>query len=196
MNKTLIIISILLFISGAIFAQSSKDTLIYNLPVVNGKLVYTGNGTAKGRDKKTLDSVAKNWLFSYFKENKLSDKKPLVTFLMSDTSTYILYQGLLSYQVRPGMVNISYMAIIDIKINIADNYYSYQIDHIFFRPKSGFLNAAGYQNDPEYLVRVYKQKHLGWTAMNVTRNQIRDYLSKMNAAVRDCIGSLNGVMRN
>jgi len=196
--KRLLFAGILLLMTRVALAQKGdKDTLIYNLPVVNGRLIYEGSGKVNGRDRATLDSTAKQWFYGFFKLNHLSDENPAVVFSDSDTSTVMLNRGFLEYSVRPGMVNISFVAIIRIKVTCADNTYGYKIDNIFFRPKNGTLNALGYQNNPQYLIEVYKRKHIGfWTSMNVTRAQIRDYLSNMNAAIRDCIASLNKAMAN
>jgi len=196
MIKTLLP-GLFLLCSTAVLAQQDKDTLIYNLPVVNGKLIYSGIGKAAGRNRSTLDTIAKNWFHSYFKLDESSEEKAAIMPLSNDTSLFLLNNGVLGYKTKPGMVNISFVAIIRIELSCTDNYYSYKIDHIFFRPKSGALNAMGYQNDPEYLIKVYKRKHLGfWTAWNVSRGQIRDYLHNMNTAVRSCIASLNKAMVN
>jgi hypothetical protein len=196
MNKTLLLL-LLLFITKTGFAQKPKDTLIYNLPVVNGKLIYTGYADVKGRDKAELDSIAKKWVLSYFKDNQLTEASGTPILTPNDTTSIILNQGLLKYKIKPGMVNITFYTIITLKMGCVNNYYNYEISNIFFRPKSGVLNAWGYQNSPEYLITIFKRKHLDfWTAMNVTRNQIREYLDKMNEAVRNCIASLNKAMAN
>ena len=191
----LLIILLLLLIAGRSSAQTAKDTLIYNLPVINNKLIYEGNGKTEGRNKADLDSLLKNWIQSYFNLHKLTADQATIIPANNDTTGVILSQGILEYKVRPGMVNIDFVAIIRIKVLVTDGWYSYKIDRIFFRPKNGTLNAMGYQNDPEYLIREYKKKHIGfWTAWNVTRKQMREYLSTMNAAIRSCISSLNNTM--
>ncbi len=196
MNR-LVIILLFLLLAKAGFAQKPIDSLIYNLPVVNGKLMYSGYADVKGRNRTELDSIAKKWVFSYFKDSQLIETQGIPLPLYTDTTSIILNRGLLKYKMRPGMVNITFYSIITLKVGCTDNRYNYQIDSIYFRPKSGALNALGYQNSPEYLISVFKKKHLGfWTSMNVTRNQIREYLSTMNTAIRDCIASLNKAMAN
>jgi hypothetical protein len=64
MYKSLVILVFLFLVSKA-SAQKAKDTLIYNLPVVNDKLIYQGAGSVPGRDKATLDSLAKSWVYGF-----------------------------------------------------------------------------------------------------------------------------------
>ena len=186
MNRLLIILLLLLFAKIS-FAQNPKDTMVTNVPTVNGRILYTDSLMVKGRSKHVLDSIAQNWYISYF-FHRLPEK---------DTLNSIYGRGLLEYKVKPGMINIDYEAALTVQITCKDGWYKYQMYDIKFRPKSGVLNDVGYQNDPEYLIKIYKQKHLtfaqGW---NVTRGQIRDYVSKMNRAVKACIASLNKTMAN
>lgn len=193
--KKTFVITLLQFAVSTAFAQKPKDTLIYNLPTVNDHLIYEGTAKVQGRNKATLDSLARAWFFDYFRMNNLSADSTMSISSVNDTTSTALNRGMIEYKVRPGMVNITFIAFINIKVSVADNSYSYKIDHIFFRPKNATLNSVGYQNDPEYLIKVYKKKHLGLaTAWNVTRGQIREYLSMMNAVVRSCIASLNSRM--
>jgi hypothetical protein len=196
MPRLLTIIFLLLSINTAL-AQKPKDTLIYNLPVVNDKLIYQGNGTINGKSRPALEAATKNWFASYFKANDLGEPyTPFVT-IGNDTSSFLLKRGILEYKVKPGMANINFVALIRIKVACTDNHYSYKIDSILFRPKNNTLNGIGYENDPNYLISIYKRKHLGIsTAWEVSRGQIREYLGKINGAVRDCIASLNKAMAN
>jgi hypothetical protein len=59
MNKILLVLLFLLF-AETCFAQ--KDTVVTNLPMVDGKLVYSGSVNAPGRDSIALDSTVNNWL--------------------------------------------------------------------------------------------------------------------------------------
>jgi hypothetical protein len=43
----------------AVFAQTGKDTVVYNLPTVDGHLVYTGSISLKNKSKVELDTAAK-----------------------------------------------------------------------------------------------------------------------------------------
>jgi hypothetical protein len=187
MNRLFIILSLLL-LAKASFAQNPKDTMVTNVPTLNnGRILYTDSLIVKGRSKHILDSIAQNWYISYF-FHRLPEK---------DTLNSIYGRGLLEYKVKPGMINIDYEAAITVQITCKDGWYKYQMYNIKFRPKSGVLNDVGYQNDPEYLIKIYKQKHLSFAeAWNVSRGQIRDYISKMNKAVQECIASLNKTMAN
>jgi hypothetical protein len=191
MNKLLLIV-LFLFVTKAGFAQKDKDTVVYNLPVVDGKLVYTGSVNLNGHDRAKLDSNAKNWLNSYFKYHQrdtLSKDK--------DTTNSVLNWGILEYHVTPGLISIPFYAIITVKINCNNDSYSYKIFDIHFRPQNGTLNAIGYQRDPDYLIGLYKQKHIGFiTSMSIDRKMIREYLSKTNSAILNCIASLNKAMAN
>ena len=186
MNRILLIV-LLLLLTKASFAQSPKDTVVTQVPTVNGRILYTDSLIVKGRSKHVLDSIAQNWYISYF-FHRLPEK---------DTLNSILGRGLLEYKVKPGMININYSAAVTIQITCKDGWYRYRIYDIRFRPKSDLLNDVGYQNDPEYLIKIYKQNHLTFAqAYVVSRSQIRDYISKMDKAVKECIASLNRTMAN
>ena len=186
MRRLLIFLSLLLLAKTS-FAQNSRDTMVTNVPTVNNRILYTDSLTVQGHSKHELDSIARNWCTSYFYD-RIFEK---------DTLNSIYCRGAIDYKVRPGMVNIDYKAYITVLITCEDNKYKCQIYDIRFRPKSDALNNIGYQKNPEYLIKVYKQKHLSFgTYWNVTRGQIRDYISKMNIAVKKCIASLNKAMAN
>ena len=175
-----------------LFAQANKDSLIYQLPVVNGKLVYTDSVSVNKFGKTALDSMAKKWFKGYFPRYQ---SKPVGQ--AADTNSSIFNRAILAYKIRPGWISIDFEAVVFIKITCGDNYYKYKIYEIYFRPANGALNKVGYQNDPEYLIKLYKQKHLGFmTSMNLSRGMIREYLFKTNAAILACIISLNKAMAN
>ena len=186
MNRILFIALLLLFAKIS-FAQSPKDTMVTNVPTINGRILYTDSLVIKGRSKHVLDSIAQNWYISYF-FHRVPEK---------DTLNSIYGRGMLEYKVKPGMVNVDYEAAITVQITCKDGWYKYQFYDIKFKPKSDWVGALGYQRDPEYLIKIYKQKHLTFgQEWNVTRGQIRDYISKMNRAVHECIASLNKTMAN
>ena len=58
------LILLLLLIANACFAQKDKDSVVNNLPMVNGRLVYADSIMVKGHSKATLESAAKKWLIS------------------------------------------------------------------------------------------------------------------------------------
>ena len=186
----------LLFVVKIASAQK-VDTVINNLPIVNDKIIYNGEREIKGRDKATLDSIAKKWFISYFTLNQLSADKATSVGMESDTAGVLLNRAFIEYKVRPGWVDIPFILIARVKVSVWDGHYSYTIDDIHFRPKNNTLAGIGYQNDPDYLAKTYKRKHLGLaTAWVVTRKQIREYLGTMNKTVRGCITSLNNAMAN
>ena len=178
-----------LLASNVILAQ--KDSIVYKIPTDGDKVVYSGTVAVSNKNKAALDTVSKAWLKGYFKY-----LRPATPPDNQDTSS-VFSQGLLEYKVRPGMINIPFYCQVTIRITCKDNQYSYNISDIYFRPKSEFLNGVGYQNSPDYLVKVGGKKHLGLgTSWNVTRGQIREYLTRMNTAILECIASLNKAMVN
>lgn len=171
------------------FAQKAKDTLIYNLPVDSGRLIYKDTITLNGHSKALLDTAALHWFKGYFKYYK-----PDTLALQQDSTSTIAEQALIEFTVRPGLINIPYVAIITIHITCRENNYSYKIYNIRFGPKSRTLTYL-YQHDPEYMIALYKKKHLGFmTSMNLDRGMIRNYLSNMNTAIITCIASLKKAM--
>lgn len=185
MNRLLLFI--LLLLTRLSIAQKPRDTVVTNVPTINNKILYTDSITVQGRSKQELDSIGRIWCTGYFYDRMFE----------KDTLNSVYCRGIIAFKVKPGMVNIDYVAWITVLITCTDNQYKYQIYDIRFRPKSDALNSIGYQKDPEFLIRVYKQKHLSFgTYWNVTRGQIRDYISKMDIAVKKCIVSLNKAMVN
>jgi len=196
MNRKLLIAILFLLISKAGLAQNDKDTLVYNLPVVDGKLVYADSVNIKGHSRAVLDSTAKDWLKKYFKLNR-----PDTLTKDLDISSSVLSQGALEFRMTTtsvALVKYDFYLIISIKINCRDNYYSYKIFDIFFLPKKDFFRKViSYQSNPDYLIELYKQKHLGFAnSINYGRKKIREYLRRTNDNIRACISSLNKTMQN
>jgi hypothetical protein len=174
---------------NAAFAQ--KDSIAYKIPTEGDKVVYSGTVAVNNKSAAQLDAISKSWMDSYFKYHL-----PAAAPIGADT-TKLYNKATIEYKVRPGMVNIPYYCQFIISITCKDNQYSYRISDIYFRPKSNTLNGIGYKNSPDYLVKIGKRKHLGLAiSWDITRGQIREYLSKMNTAMLECIASLNKAMNN
>jgi len=157
-------VCVLLFLLASNVTFAQKDSIVFQIPTVGDKVVYSGTVTVNNKSRIMLDTAAKAWFSRNFKY-----KRPDTLSNGPDTSS-VFSQGLLEYKVRPGMVNIPFYCQITIRITCKDNQYSYNISDIYFRPKSEFLNAVGYENSPDYLVKIGKRKHLGFgTAWNVSR---------------------------
>ncbi|TFF33299.1 hypothetical protein [Mucilaginibacter psychrotolerans] len=189
--KRYLITAVLTLLLKCALAQNVKDSLVYQLPMVNDQLIYKDTVKVTG-NKTLLDSAAGAWFKSYFQ-----NYRPYPADREVDTSAAVFDQAMLTYKVSPGLIAIDYFAAVSIKITTGNNFYTYKIYEISFRPKNGVLNKIGYQNDPEYLIKLYKRKHLGLiTSMSLSRGMIREYLDKMNTAVIACIASLNRAMAN
>jgi len=189
MNKALSLI-VFLLLANACFAQKGKDTVVYNLPVFDGKLIYTDSIEVKGRDSTTLDTMAKKWFNSYYVAHKAD------TTQGKNIKGSVVCQGILEFHLSPNLYRVLFYMIVSVQIKCWHNHYSYKMWNIHFRSKSGFLNAIyNYPSDPEYLIKQYKQKHLGLLDIN-TRHMTRARLSAMNNVVRASIASLNKAMAN
>ena len=194
MNRLFLLVLFFL-IAKAGFAQQ-KDTLISNLPMVNGRLVYADSIKIESHNRSTLDSAAKSWFAGYFKYHQ-----PDTLSKDKDINSTILSQGLLEFRIATSslaLIKYNFYLIITIKVDCKDNYYTYKIFDIYFRPKSDFFYKVGYyQSSPDYLIGLYSKKHLGLVAgMNLGRKKIREYLKCTNDAVLACIASLNKAMAN
>ncbi|MDB4903905.1 MAG: hypothetical protein JWQ63_3186 [Mucilaginibacter sp.] len=195
MNKLLLIV-LFLFLTRTCFAQKDKDTLISNLPMINGSLVYTDSIKVKDHSRIMLDSTAKKWLNSYFKYHR-----PDTLSKDKDPESSVLSQGLLEFRMTTtslALVKYNFYVVIKIKINCTENNYAYRISDIYFVPKSKFFRAVGYyQSSPEYMIGLLNKKHLGIVdGMNMGRKKIREYITRTNDAVQACITSLNTAMAN
>ncbi|WP_144910823.1 DUF4468 domain-containing protein [Mucilaginibacter frigoritolerans] len=195
MNKWLLCLMFLL-VSIAASAQKDKDSLVNSLPVVNGKLTYSDSISVKGRNKATLDSTAKKWFAGYFKYHQvdtLSKDK--------DVSSSVLSQGVLEFRIATtslALVKYDFYLIITLKINCNDGNYTYKIFDTYFMPKNQFFRRViVYQNSPDYLIGLYKQKHMGFgPSINYGRKKVREYLKCTDDAIQACIASLNTAMTN
>jgi hypothetical protein len=195
--KIAVIIVSCLFIAKVAFAQKTADAIINDMPMVGGRLVYGGAVEVKNHKRKLLDSVGKQWLFNYFKDNKLSDANGKFTPALDDTSRLTLRGGLINFRIAPGMIKIDFYAFVNLKFKCVNEKYFYQIDSIYFRPKKAALNTLGFQNNPEYLLKLYKQKHFGlWDYMQIPKSSISRYLLGLDMAIQECIASLNNAMSN
>jgi len=189
MSKTLSLI-LLLLLAKTCFAQKAKDTLVYNLPVINDKLIYTDSIEVKGRDSISLDSTAKKWFKDYYIVHQAD------TTQGKNIKGSIVSQGILEFYLSPNLYRVPFYMVVSVQINCWNNHYSYKMCNIHFRSKSGFLNTIyNYPSDPEYLIKQYKQKHLGLLDINM-RHMTRARLSAMNKVVRASIVSLNKAMAN
>jgi len=195
MNRLLLITLFLVFTKAA-FAQTGKDSVVYNLPVVNGKLTYTDSVNVKGHSKAALDTTLKKWFLGYFKYYR-----PDTSAKNKDPKSSLLEQAILEFRMSTsslGLVKYKFYLYISIKVDTRDNAYNYKISDIFFSPESGTFRAIGYyQSSPDYLIDLYKQKHLGLgPSINMGRPKIREYLTRTNDAIQACIASLNKAMTN
>lgn len=190
MLKFLLIFSSAVIITTTCRAQKSADSLIYNLPMENGKLIYAGKIMARGLKKATLDSAAVKWFRGYFKYYR-----PYPTTTAPDSNSAVYDEAIFEYKINPGMVYIPFYAKVTFKIKCSDDGYEYKISDIYFRPQNGVLNAIGYQRDPSYLINLYKKKHFGFfTSMSIDRSMIRKYISATDGAITNCITSLKAAM--
>jgi len=187
------LILLLLLIANAAFAQKGKDTVVYNLPVVSGKLVYADSIKVPGHSKAVLDSAAKKWLISYFQyhwADTLSKDK--------DNESCVLTKALLEFRAPPNSIRAvyyDYYLLVTVKIDCKNGYYTYKVFDTYFRPKSGFFNKVViHPTSPDYLIDIYKKKHYGF--MTIDGSTIRYYLACVNTAILKCIASLNKAMAN
>jgi hypothetical protein len=192
MNRPLFI-ALFLLIANTGLAQKGKDTTVYNLPVVNGKLVYADSIKVQGHNKSVLDSAAKKWLAGYFQyhwADTLSKDK--------DNESCVLTKGLLEFRAPPNSIRAvyyDYYLLVTIKIDCKDGYYTYKVFDTYFRPKSGFFNKVViHPTSSDYLIDIYKKKHYGF--MTIDGSTIRYYLACVNTAILNCIASLNKAMAN
>ncbi|MBB6108446.1 DUF4468 domain-containing protein [Mucilaginibacter lappiensis] len=189
MSKTLFLI-LMLLIAKTCFAQKAKDSIVYNLPVINDKLIYTDSIEVKGRDSISLDTMAKKWFNSYYVAHQAD------TTQGNNVKGSVVCQGILEYSLAPNLYRVPFYMVVSVQINCWNNHYSYKMCNIHFRSKSGLLNAIyHYPSDPEYLIKQYKQKRRGVLDINA-RHMTRARLSAMNNVVLASIASLHKAMAN
>ena len=61
----LVLLFFFLLAFNAAFAQ--KDSIVYKIPTVGDKVVYSGTVTVNNKSAAQLDAVSKSWMDSYFK---------------------------------------------------------------------------------------------------------------------------------
>jgi hypothetical protein len=183
------------------FAQARKDTVdnqdafIYQMPMVSGHLIYADTVILNNHNKTQLDSAAKKWFSGYFKYYR-----PDTLSKDSDRNSAILNQAAVTFKMTTtslSLVKYNFYLIFSIKINCTDNKYTYKIFDIYFVPKSDlFRNISYYQHSPDYLIGIYKQKHLSMVnSINMGRKKVREYLKNTDDGIRASITSLNLAMK-
>lgn len=193
MNKSLFTL-LLIGITSTAFAQRElKDSVIQRMKTdTSGMIFYMDSIQVKGHNKAQLDSAAKKWFHGYFlyaDTNVNRTNKP--------QGGAIFNRGVFEFKCMPGYVYVPFYGIMTIQVICKDNFYSYRITDLYFRPHNGFLNAIGYQRNPNYLLKLYYKKHLSFgELMNVDKRMIRAYLFSIDEAVHKCISSLNTAMIN
>ncbi len=191
MHRYLLIVLFTLF-ANSCFAQTDKDLIVDHLPLVNGKLIYSDSVFVKGRNKAALDSTSKKWARSYFKELTICAPP-----MGKDTLSSVLNQGLFGFDIKPGYMNIPLKAVLSIQITCNDKGYSYKISDIYFKAANNWKGMFVSYSDPEFLIKIYRRDHVGiLDKMNISKKAIKEYLFKMDLAVKDCIASLNTAMAN
>jgi hypothetical protein len=192
--RRFLLVALFAIVTNVGFAQKGKDTIVYNLPMVNGKLVYSDSVSVKGRNKIVLDSIAKKWF-----ADKLTPYKDCCVSLPSDSNSSVFSYALLEFRAPPNswrLVYYDYVMLVTVKIDCGDGYYKYKIYDMRFRPKSNFFNAVvQHPTNPEYLIDRYKKKKNGLLS-SMPAEIIRIYLACVNTSVRNCITSLNNAMAN
>jgi hypothetical protein len=195
MNRWVIVLLFLLSAKVSL-AQKDKDSIVYKMPVVNDELIYEDSVEVKGNSKARLDSLAKKWLgtyFKYYQRDTLSKDK--------DAKSSILSQTAVEFRIATsslGMVKYKFYFVTTIKDNCRDNNYTYKFFDMYYTPKSDFFRSMGYyQSSPDYLIGLYRKKHLGLgPSINLGRKKIMEYFTYTNNAVLECIASLNKAMAN
>jgi hypothetical protein len=180
-------IFVFLFSTKISFAQYGKDTIIYNLPIVNDKLIYKDSVAVPNKNQSILSEEAKKWFNDYYKYHETKPGQSSIDTLLG--------HGTIACTFKPGIINIPFYQAATIFIICKDGYYKYSIYNIYFWPQNKTLNTIGYENNPEELIKLYKQKHIGLVrSMTIDRNMIRKYISTMNTNIRASIVSLNKAM--
>src|ERR1700748_2781844 len=113
-----LLLSLLLFITIAGFAQSDKDTLISKLPIVNDTLIYKGDIEIQGRCKARLDTTARKWFIGYF-----ADHKPDTLAKDKDTSAALVQLGLLEFRIATtslALVKYKFYILTSVKVVCKD----------------------------------------------------------------------------
>jgi hypothetical protein len=187
-----ILFVIFLFLVKAGFAQTGKDTVVYNLPVVDGKLIYADSVEVKGHNKAKLDSISKKWLdtcFIYYRSDTSAQGR--------DAKYSVSSQGVVMFNMRGTVLKLDYYCLMTLHVICKDNGYSYSISDLHLKPKSGFYYSVQGGRDPDYLIALYKKKH--WSLKEVyeyDRPMIRNHLLPMNTRILAFIASLNKAMAN
>lgn len=189
----IVLTAMLIFMVIAGFAQKEKDSIVYQMPMVNGRVVYTGSVNVENRSKAALDSVAEKWIPGYFEHYWID------TLTKDKDTAGIVDMGLLEFRASPnfsGLVKYKFYLKVSIAINCEENRYTYRIFDIQFRPKSRFFNVVVYHpTTPEYLINYYKKKHRNILS-NFDPTAIKNYLTCVNSAVTACIASLKKAMES
>jgi hypothetical protein len=192
--KRIFLLPLLFLAAFAAHSQDKQDSLVYHMPIVDGKLVYADTISVPGRTKSLLDSAAKKWLNSYF-----TFHRPDTLRADLDSSSSVLSQGLLQFNIAPtsmSLVKYEFYLSFCIKINCSNDKYICRIFNVFFVPKSRLSRAiVVHLESPEYLIDSYKKEHMGLApTVNFGRKKMAEYLEDTDRLIRQAIASLNAAM--
>jgi hypothetical protein len=186
---------LLLFFVGFLtvhIAYAQKDEAIKQMPVINGHLIYTDSISIQGHNAAQLDTLAKKWFYSYFKYTDTN-----VVRTAKDKKSIIFNRGVFEFKCTPMLITMQYYGIVTVQVQCKNNYYTYKIYQIWFRPENGVLNSLAYKSSADYLLKLYNKKHLSFSdLMSIDKAEVRNYLFGIDESIRLCISSLNKAMAN
>ena len=186
---------LLLFFMGFLtinIALAQKDEAIKQMPVLNGDLIYTDSIAVQGHTMAQLDTAAKKWFYSYFKYTDTN-----VARTAKDKKSIIFNRGVFEFKCTPMFVTFPYYGIVTMQVQCKNNYYTYKIYQIWFRPENRVLNSLAYKSSADYLLKLYNKKHLSFSElMSIDKAEVKNYLFSIDESIRLCILSLNKAMVN
>ena len=192
MNRLMLIILFFL-VTNASFGQADKDSILREMPMVNGRLVYSDSVRVDGHNRAKLDSNAKKWLsgIGHVQDTLSADK---------DANSSVLSWCATEFKMTTtsvALVKYKFYLIMVIDVDCFDGYYKYKVFNIYFKPESKLFRIAGYyQMSPEYLIGLLQKDHMGLEpSVDMGRKKIREYLANTNDGVRRAIASLNEGMK-
>jgi hypothetical protein len=186
---------IVLFFVGFLtvnIALAQKDEAIKQMPVINGHLIYTDSISVQGHTAAQLDTAAKKWFYSYFKYTDTN-----IVRTAKDKKSIVFNRGVFEFKCTPMLITMQYYGIVTMQVQCKNNYYTYKIYHVWFRPKNGVLNELSYKSSADYLLTLYNKKHLSFSELlSIDKAEVKSYLFSIDTSIRLCISSLNKAMAN
>jgi len=161
-------------------AQINQDTVGLNLPIMDGRVIYTGVIDVAGKTKDDLFRNAQQWLIEAFYNQKdvIQNK--------DKEDGLVIGQGILNFSSSAGLSAVNWANHVTIKIECKDSKYRYSFYNI--------VNTSDVFGPASYDIEQVLGFILGAQKWPLTKNAAKSMLKRNDEVVKNVILSLENAM--